>query len=67
MTGGSKWLEGDELIVDGLIKSKKGAYKVSNANGLATLNQMMADKTVGRDVVVNLTADINFEGKTWTR
>jgi len=41
-------------------------YFVSNANGLETLNTMMANKTAGRDTVVNLIDDIDFAGKTWT-
>lgn len=54
-------------IADGLMQNKDTTtYSVSNANGLAKLNEMMANKTAGRDVVVNLTDDINFEGKTWT-
>ena len=53
------------MIANGLMKNGV-EYNVFNANGLATLNQMMANKTAGKDVVVNLTADINFEGKTWT-
>ena len=64
--GCTKLLEGDEFIADGLTKSKNGAYNISNSNGLAKLNEMMADKSAGRDAVVNLTADINFTGKTWT-
>ena len=61
-----KIINGVTYIADGLSSAKKNTYDVSNANGLATLNQMMADKTAGHDAVVNLTADINFEGKTWT-
>ena len=53
-------------ISDGLTQDSDSNYYVSNADGLATLNQMMADKTAGRDVDVNLTADIDFTGKTWT-
>lgn len=53
------------MIADGLGK-KNGSYEVYNANGLETLNQMMANKTAGRDVVVNLLSDIDFSGKTWT-
>jgi len=30
------------------------------------LNQMMKDKTAGKNVVVNITDDIDFTGKTWT-
>lgn len=58
-----------EIIVDGLskIKMEEGnEYDVSNANGLAHLNKMMKDKSAGKDVVVKLTDDIDFTGKTWT-
>lgn len=58
-------IDGYEMVSDGLLK-KGVEYNVYNANGLATLNTMMANKTAGRDVVVNLTADIDFNGKTWT-
>ena len=67
VTGGSKLLEGEVYITDGLTKREdKNVFRVSNANGLAKLNEMMADKSAGRDAVVNLTADIDFTGKTWT-
>jgi len=50
---------------DGLLK-KGTNIEVSNANGLETLNKMMANKSAGRDVIVNITDDIDFTGKTWT-
>ena len=54
-------------ISSGLSQNKNTpTYYVSNADGLASLNTMMANKTAGRDTVVNLTADIDFIGKTWT-
>ena len=53
-------------VADGLYKGEGVEYYVYNANGLATLNEMMANKTAGRDTVVNLLADIDFTGKTWT-
>ena len=59
------YINGFVTIADGLAKNGK-TYNVSNANGLATLNAMMADKSAGRDVVVELTADIDMTGKTWT-
>jgi len=54
------------VVADGLFKDAAGAYLVSNADGLATLNSMMADKTAGKNAVVNLLADIDFAGKVWT-
>ncbi|MBR4045921.1 MAG: hypothetical protein IKK05_03330 [Alistipes sp.] len=59
-------IDGYEMIANGLGMSGGKYYVVSNANGLATLNTMMSNKTAGKDIVVNLNADINFEGKTWT-
>ena len=53
-------------VTDGLFKDDKGAYVVTNAEGLAKLNTMMADKSAGKNVVVNINADIDFTGKTWT-
>ena len=56
---------GYEAVANGLFK--KGAeYLVMNANGLATLNAMMANQTAGKSVKVVLGADIDFTGKTWT-
>lgn len=57
-----------EFFADGISKDPESAvtYYVNNANGLAALNEMMANKTAGRDVILNLTADIDFAGKTWT-
>ena len=58
-------IDGYEMVANG-VGMKEGEYYVFNANGLATLNEMMANKTAGANTVVNLNADINFEGKTWT-
>ena len=64
------YINGFVTIADGLAEyvadNGTKTYNVSNANGLATLNTMMANKSAGRDAVVNLTADINMTGKTWT-
>ena len=54
------------FVSEGLYKDAKGAYLVTNAEGLATINAKLADKSAGRNVVVNLLADIDFTGKTWT-
>ena len=55
-------------VSDGLYKGEGTApvYYVYNAEGLATLNTMMNNDTAGKAVVVNLVADIDFAGKTWT-
>ena len=59
--------EGDLVPeVDGVLKDSKGAYYVSNAAGLEYMNKIFADQTAGRDVVLNITDDIDFAGKTWT-
>ena len=67
MIDGIEMVAGQTYLADGLTKTDgKAIYNVSNANGLAVLNGMMANKTAGRGTVVNLSADINFAGKTWT-
>lgn len=53
-------------VADGLYKGESNVFYVYNANGLEKMNTMMADKTAGRDAVVNLLSDIDFSGKTWT-
>ena len=58
-------VDGFELVADGVLKNGV-EYKVSSAEGLAYMNTIFANKTAGRDVVLNLTADIDFTGKTWT-
>jgi len=63
--GAKVYVDGFEVIADGLAKNGT-TYNVSNANGLAALNAKMVDKSAGRNVVVNLTADIDMTGKTWT-
>ncbi len=63
--GAKVTVDGYEIIADGL--GKNGVkYAVYNANGLATLNSMMIDGSAGKEAVVNLMADIDFAGKTWT-
>ena len=57
--------EGYNYCADGLYKNDV-EYYVTNANGLATLNAMMANKTAGKNVKVVLGNDIDFTGKTWT-
>lgn len=53
-------------VADGLAIDEDGSYNVFSADGLAALNTMMVNKTAGWNVVVNLAADIDFSGKTWT-
>lgn len=52
-------------VSDGLYKNEV-KYYVTNAAGLEKMNQMFADKSAGRDVVLNLIKDIDFAGYTWT-
>ena len=54
------------VVADGVTKDQKGAYYVSSAAGLKHMNNIFANKTAGKNVVMNLTADIDFTGKTWT-
>jgi len=54
-------------VSDGLMQNEgESEFYVSNANGLETLNTMMADGSAGKDTVINITENINFTGKTWT-
>ena len=65
--GANTTVNGKQYVADGLLKDiDANVYYVSNANGLSALNAKMADKTAGRDTVVNLTSDIDFTGKVWT-
>ena len=65
LSGSKVYFDGYSFVSDGLYKNGV-TYRVYNANGLETLNAMMADKTAGRDTVVTLMSDIDFTGKTWT-
>ena len=56
---------GAELVGEGLYKSGS-TYSVANAEGLATLNSKLVDMSAGRNVSVEILADIDFTGKTWT-
>ena len=61
-----------QAIPEGYTEVAAGLYKngvkyiVSSADGLQKMNEMFADKSAGRDAVLELYADINFAGKTWT-
>jgi hypothetical protein len=58
-------IDGYEIVAPGV--TKKGVeYNVSTAAGLAYMNDSFKNKTAGRDVVLNLTADIDFTGHAWT-
>lgn len=53
-------------IAEGLTKDySNNIYNVSSAAGLEKMNQMLVDMKAGLGVVLNLIADIDFEGKTW--
>jgi hypothetical protein len=54
------------FVANGLYKDTNKAYVVTNAEGLATLNAKMVDFSAGKGIVVNINADIDFTGKTWT-
>lgn len=57
--------EGYTEVAAGLYKNGV-KYLVSSAEGLQKMNEMFADKSAGRDAVLELHADIDFAGKTWT-
>ena len=60
-------IDGLKWIADGLFKATDAnVYYVDNANGFEALNKKMLDKTAGQNAVVNLRADIDYTGKTWT-
>ena len=65
LSGTKVYFDGYTYVSDGLYQNGVN-YRVYNANGLETLNAKMADKSAGRGVVVELMADIDFAGKTWT-
>ena len=54
------------VVADGLTKDESGAYYVSSAAGLKKMNEMFANQTAGTNAVMNLDADIDFTGYTWT-
>ena len=55
----------NDKIAEGLYKAE-GEYYVESAEGLMTLHGMMADKSAGRDVVINLMSDLDMTGHVWT-
>ena len=57
--------ENYEDVAPGVLKNGT-EYLVSSAAGLKSMNDMFANKTAGRDAVLNLTGDIDFTGYTWT-
>ena len=64
---GTLLIDGKQYVANGLLKDiDANVYYVSNANGLETINAMMTNGSAGKEVVVNLTDDIDFTGKTWT-
>ena len=54
------------VVADGVTKDEKGAYYVSSAAGLKNMNEMFKDQSAGTNAVMNLDADIDFTGYTWT-
>ena len=59
------FLAGADLVSNGLWKSGT-TYSVTNAEGLASINSMMANDKAGTGITINLLSDIDFDGKTWT-
>ena len=56
---------GAEKVSDGLWKSDS-TYSVTNAEGLASINSKLSALNAGRDIAIEILADIDFTGKTWT-
>ncbi len=56
---------GADAIGNGLWKSGS-TYSVTNAEGLALINSMMVSEIAGVGITIELLADIDFTGKTWT-
>ena len=54
------------VVADGVTKDENGAYYVSSAAGLKKMNEMFKDQSAGKNAVMNLDADIDFTGYTWT-
>ena len=59
-------IDGRTYVAEGVTKDSEGAYYVSTAAGLMHMNKIFSNKTAGKNVVINLDADIDFTGKTWT-
>jgi len=57
---------GKTLSAEGLYVGNDNDYAVVSADGLVNLNAMMANKTAGENVTVELLADVDMTGKTWT-
>lgn len=58
----------EHYVADGLKQDEevKSVYYVTNANGLATINELLKDTSKTEITKIELTADIDFSGKTWT-
>ncbi len=56
---------GADAIGNGLYKSGS-TYSVTNAEGLALINSKMVNNEAGVGITIELLADIDFTGKTWT-
>ena len=59
--------DGRTYVAEGVTKDAKGEYYVNSAAGLKHINTMFENNTAGRGVVMNLAADIDFSGYTWTQ
>ena len=66
------WIDGVQVafvgmtpVAAGVNKDAEGKYYVSTASGLKHMNNIFANQTAGRNVVMNLAADIDFSGYTW--
>ncbi len=50
---------------DGYLKTGNAAYSVYSAEGLAAINDAMIAGTLGKNVVIDIIADIDFTGREW--
>ena len=59
-------IDGRTYVAEGVTKDSEGAYYVSTAAGLKHMNTIFSNKTAGKNVVMNLDADIDFANYSWT-
>jgi hypothetical protein len=64
---GTLTVDGHSFVSNGLYKGDAADYYVYNADGLAKINEMFKDYSLGAGAVIELMSDIDFTGKTWTQ
>ena len=53
-------------LADGFSQVSENEYEISSAADLANLNKKLENKTLGRNSIIELKANIDFSGYTWT-